>query len=184
MKPGGGSKTVSRWDIQQVCSRGMPREQHAALARRAAPSGRTRPPRPARRGRRARARAAACRSRCPAPARPARAGPRSSGGAPVAYTDAGPPERMIPRGLRARDLLERHVVRQQLAEDAAVAHAPRDQLRVLPAVVEHERPPRSGARGRCAGERRGAARRRGGSTVARPQRRARRGRTADRCVSH
>ena len=24
MKPGGGSNTVSRWDIQQVCSRGSP----------------------------------------------------------------------------------------------------------------------------------------------------------------
>ncbi len=31
MKPGGGSKTVSRWDIQQVCSRGSPAQQHAGL---------------------------------------------------------------------------------------------------------------------------------------------------------
>ena len=31
VKPGGGSKTVSRWDIQQVCSRGMPAQQHARL---------------------------------------------------------------------------------------------------------------------------------------------------------
>ncbi len=58
---------------------------------------------------------------------------------------------MIPRGLRARDLLERRVVRQQLAEDAAVAHAARDQLRVLAAVVEDEdlldaRRARAGAR--------------------------------------
>ena len=29
MNPGGGSKTVSRWDIQQVCSRGIPAQQHA-----------------------------------------------------------------------------------------------------------------------------------------------------------
>ncbi len=31
MKPGGGSNTVSRCDIQQVCSRGRPAEQHARL---------------------------------------------------------------------------------------------------------------------------------------------------------
>ncbi len=36
-----------------------------------------------------------------------------------------------------RDLLGADVVRQQLREHAALAHAPRDQLRVLPAVVEH-----------------------------------------------
>ena len=34
-------------------------------------------------------------------------------------------------------LLDADVVRQQLREDAALAHAARDQLRVLPAVVEH-----------------------------------------------
>ena len=31
---------------------------------------------------------------------PSSSRPRSSRGAPSAYTDAGPPERMIPRGLR------------------------------------------------------------------------------------
>ena len=36
------------------------------------------------------------------------------------------------------DLLERDVVRQQLAEHAALAHPARDQLAVLPAVVEHD----------------------------------------------
>ena len=35
-------------------------------------------------------------------------------------------------------LLEGHVVREQLAEDAAVAHPARDQLGVLPAVVQDE----------------------------------------------
>ena len=32
MKPGGGSKTVSRWLIQHVCSRGQAREQPAGVA--------------------------------------------------------------------------------------------------------------------------------------------------------
>ena len=31
---------------------------------------------------------------------PSSSRPSSSGGAPSAYTDAGPPDRMIPRGLR------------------------------------------------------------------------------------
>ena len=40
--------------------------------------------------------------------------------------------------LAPADLLDADVVRQQLAEHAALAHAARDQLRVLPAVVEHD----------------------------------------------
>ena len=38
----------------------------------------------------------------------------------------------------AADLLDADVVRQQLGEDPALAHPPRDQLRVLPAVVEDD----------------------------------------------
>ena len=62
----------------------------------------------------------------------------SSLGASGAYTDAGPPDRIRPFGLRARDLVGADVVRQQLGEDAALAHAARDQLRVLAAVVEDD----------------------------------------------
>jgi hypothetical protein len=40
--------------------------------------------------------------------------------------------------LPAPDLLERHRVRQQLTENAALAHAARDQLRVLAPEVEDE----------------------------------------------
>ena len=43
-----------------------------------------------------------------------------------------------PLGVALADLLRPDMVRQQLAEDAALAHAPRDQLRVLPAVVEDD----------------------------------------------
>ena len=62
----------------------------------------------------------------------------SSAGAPSAYTDAGPPESTIPRGRRATICSTRDVVGEQLAEDPAVAHPAGDQLRVLPAVVEHD----------------------------------------------
>ena len=62
----------------------------------------------------------------------------SSFGAPSAYTDAGPPDEDQPLGLAPPDLLGADVVGQQLAEDAALAHAARDQLRVLPAVVEDD----------------------------------------------
>ena len=61
-----------------------------------------------------------------------------SAGAPSAYTDAGPPERIRPLRRAPRDLLERDMVRQQLGEHAALAHAARDQLRVLAAEVEDQ----------------------------------------------
>ena len=41
-------------------------------------------------------------------------------------------------GLAPADLLRADVMGQQLAEDAQLAHAARDELRVLPAVVEHD----------------------------------------------
>ena len=59
-------------------------------------------------------------------------------GAPSAYTDAGPPDRISPFGPAPAHLLDAHVVGQQLGEDAALADPPRDQLRVLPAVVEDD----------------------------------------------
>ena len=62
----------------------------------------------------------------------------SSRGAPSAYTDAGPPERISPFGRRRAHLVDADVVRQQLGEDAELAHPARDQLGVLAAVVEDD----------------------------------------------
>ena len=59
-------------------------------------------------------------------------------GAPSAYTDAGPPERISATGLRAPDLVDRRAMGDELGIDARLAHAPRDQLRVLPTEVDHE----------------------------------------------
>ena len=50
----------------------------------------------------------------------------------------GPAGEDQPLRLALADLLGADVVRQQLAEDAQLAHAARDELRVLPAVVEHD----------------------------------------------
>ena len=134
LNPGGGANTVSRCDIQQVCSLGVPASSRPPR-RRSAASGRTRRPRRPPPGRRARARAAASRSRCPAPGSPS-----SSSAAPAAAR-----RRRIPRPARRTgsrpwgapgDLGRPDVVGQQLGEHAALAHAPRDQLRVLAAVVE------------------------------------------------
>src|SRR3954463_14323040 len=82
-------------------------------------------------------------------------------GAPSAYTDAGPPLRISPFGARRitssaptwggssspktppsrrppHHLVGADGVGQQLAEDAALAHAPGDELRVLAAVIEDD----------------------------------------------
>ncbi len=50
----------------------------------------------------------------------------------------GPPERMMPFGANARDLLERDVAGMDLAVDAALADAARDELGVLRAEVEDQ----------------------------------------------
>ena len=50
-------------------------------------------------------------------------------------------------GAPALDLFERHVVRQQLGEDAALAHPPCDQLRVLTSEVEDQHLVGGGRRG-------------------------------------
>ena len=65
---------------------------------------RTRRRRSTRRCRRGRAPSAACRNRCRASGSRARASPVSSCGAPSAYTEAGPPERISASGLRGADL--------------------------------------------------------------------------------
>ena len=50
----------------------------------------------------------------------------------------GPPERMSAQRVARSDLVRRERVRDELRVDARLAHAPRDQLRVLAAEVEHE----------------------------------------------
>ncbi len=136
-KPGGGSNTVSRCDIQQVCSAGRPGEQPAGLAH----------------------------LQLGAPELPdvgaldAAAELARDQLHPVAdaqHRDAELEQRRVEvrralgvhgRGAAGQDqslrLALRHglhagVMRQQLGEDAQLAHAPRDQLRVLPAVVEDD----------------------------------------------
>ena len=99
MKPGGGSKTVSRCDIQQVCSAGRPASRRPGSrtvsserpnSPTSAPS--TRPPSVEREQ---------LHAVTDAQHRDAELEQRgSSFGAPSAYTEAGPPERIRPRGLR------------------------------------------------------------------------------------
>ena len=62
-----------------------------------------------------------------------------------------------------RDLLDRHVVREQLGEHAGLAHPPRDQLRVLPPVVEHHDLVGGGGAFGCGEGARRGGRRAGGS---------------------
>ena len=92
----------------------------------------------AQRRRPARAARPACRSRCPAAAAFGSSAARIEvvrvGGVPL----CGEPERMIAAGVEARDSRRGQVVRAHLAEDARLAHAPRDELRVLRSEVEHE----------------------------------------------
>ena len=61
-------------------------------------------------------------------------------GGVASVTDSGPPDRMIPRAPKARTALVAAVPGQDLAVDADLAHAPRDQLRVLRAEVEDQDP--------------------------------------------
>ena len=142
VKPGGGSNTVSRWDIQQVCSRGMPSQQHAGLG-----------------DVQVRAAELADLGLLDAPAELVHEQLHAVADAhhrhaqleqlalqraarPRAYTEAGPPERMIPRGLRLATSSSGDVVRQQLAEHAAVAHAAGDQLASTDRRSRAPRPPR------------------------------------------
>ena len=139
VKPGGGSKTVSRWLIQHCCSAGSPASSRAAVAEQRQlgaaelallgaldAAAERRGPSPA------------CRNRCRAPGCRARAARGAAPGRP----------RLVDRGRaagedeRARlalpDPLDVGVVREQLGEDAALADPPRDQLRVLAAEVEDQ----------------------------------------------
>ena len=82
--------------------------------------------------------AAACRSRCRAPGSRARAAAGSSFGRAVGVDRRRAAGEDQALGLAPRDLLGADVMGQQLAEDAALAHAARDELGVLPAVVEDD----------------------------------------------
>ena len=61
-------------------------------------------------------------------------------GEPSVSTDAGPPERMMPRGAIAADVLRGQVRPVDFAVDAQLAHPPGDELRVLAAEVEDQHP--------------------------------------------
>ena len=97
------------------------------------------PVRRARPGRRAGRTWSARRSRCPAPARPARTPPAGARGLSASWVEAGPPERMIAgRGEAARRTASPHGAGVDLAVDVLLAHAARDQLGVLRAEVEDQ----------------------------------------------
>ena len=57
-------------------------------------------------------------------------------GAPSSDTLAGPPERMTAAHVRIAQTLDGRWAGNDLAEDARLAHAPRDELRVLRSEVE------------------------------------------------
>ena len=59
-------------------------------------------------------------------------------GAPASSTEAGPPERMTPFGFIAAKASCRLLERHDLAIDALLAHAPRDQLGHLRAEIDDE----------------------------------------------
>ena len=80
----------------------------------------------------------ACRSRCPAPARPARTRPAARAAVSSSYTEFGPPERMMPAGAKSRMKCVGDVVGMQFAVDAGFAHAAGDQLGVLGTEIEDE----------------------------------------------
>ena len=77
---------------------------------------------------------------------PASSRPAGAGGAPGAYTDAGPPDRMIAAGLLASSSRGGHGGRHDLGVHLALAHPARDQLGVLGPEVDDQ--DRSGAPGR------------------------------------
>ena len=59
-------------------------------------------------------------------------------GAPSTWTDAGPPEKMMPVGLRAAISSAGDVVGHDLGVDVRLADAPGDELGVLGAEVDDE----------------------------------------------
>ena len=137
MKPGGASNTVSRCDIQQLCSAGVPREQPARLGHRqprAAELPHLGALDPAAEREHQRLHAVADAEHGDPELEQLRVQPRGAGR--VHRGGAAGEDQAL--GPAAAHLLDADVVRQQLGEHAALAHAPRDQLRVLPAVVEDD----------------------------------------------
>ena len=65
----------------------------------------------------------------------------STCGAPSAYTDAGPAAQDQRVRVARAHLSSRDAVADELGVHAALAHAPRDQLRVLPAEIDDEHRP-------------------------------------------
>ena len=132
----GGAVTVSRCDIQTVCSAGRSCEERDSV--RGQPRlAELRRARALDACRRARAPSAACRSRSRASECRARRSPGRRA--------ARPPRRPMParrkgsaRAVARAHLLRRDRVRDELRVDAALAHASRDQLRVLPSEVDDQ----------------------------------------------
>ena len=62
----------------------------------------------------------------------------SAVGAPSSYTEFGPPLRMMPVGFHSRIHSTRARRRMDLGVDARLAHAARDELRELRAVVDDQ----------------------------------------------
>ena len=83
----------------------------------------------------------ACRSRCRAPAPRARAGRVERRARPARRRRRAAGEDRCRAGSRARSSSSGVSCGSELGEHAALAHAPRDQLRVLRAEVEHEHRP-------------------------------------------
>ena len=139
--PGGSAVMRSPWLIQTVCfspgfqtpSKSADGPAHARPARGRTRDGARSPP-----CRRAARPSPSGRSRCRAPACRPRRSPAARAGCRLRGTEPGPPERITPFGRSARKRLGGLVERHDLAIDARLAHAPRDELRHLAAEIDDE----------------------------------------------
>ncbi len=135
--PAGGSKTVSRWLIQHVCSDGSPASSRPVLGDRERGAAELA-------DRRALDAAAQLERHRLHPVTDAEHRDpeleqlRTQLGRALAVDRRRTAGEDQPARRAPLDLLERRVVRQQLGEHAALAHPPRDQLRVLAPEVEDE----------------------------------------------
>ena len=137
MKPGGASYTVSRCDIQHACSAGVPASRRPGSAHRqlrAAELADLGALDAAAEREHERLHAVADAEHRDAELEQLRVEPRGAGR--VDRGRAAGEDQALRRA--AADLVDADVVRQQLGEDAALAHAAGDQLRVLAAVVEDQ----------------------------------------------
>ena len=146
VNPAGAANTASRWDIQQVCSRGVSRSSTPGSA--TVSSQRPNSPTSACSTRPPSSWTSSCIAVTDAEHRhPQLQQPRSSGGASWRVHRRGASREDHPARPARGDLRQRRAVGEQLGEDPALAHPPRDQLRVLAAVVDDHR---LGSRGRGA----------------------------------